>query len=138
MDYAQLVKLYGEAPDAEKRCGPASCIGTRKRRIEGGPDLAHVSTSFIERQNFTMRMSMRRFTRLTNAFSKKLTNHAHAVALHYMVYNFRRIYQSLKITSVMAAGVTDRPWEIADVAEMVEDAAPKPGPLGPYRKRFAS
>ena len=138
VDYAQLIKLYGEAPEAEKRYSPATCIGTRKRRIEGSPDPDAVSTSFIERQNLTMRMSMRRFTRLTNAFSKKLSNHAHAVALHYMVYNFCRIHQSLGVTPAMAAGVTDRLWEIADVVQMVEDAAPKPGPRGPYRKRISN
>ena len=135
VDYAQLVKLYGNAPEAEKRYSPATCIGTRKRRVEGDPDLAHVSTSFIERQNLTMRMSMRRFTRLTNAFSKKLANHAHAVALHYMVYNFCRIHQSLGVTPAMEAGVTGRLWEIADVVQMVEDAAPKLGSRGPYKKR---
>ena len=138
VDYAQLIKLYGEAPDAEKRYSPATCIGTRKRRVEGNPDPDYVSTSYIERQNLTMRMSMRRFTRLTNAFSKKLENHAHAIALHYMVYNFCRIHQSLNVTPAMEAGVTDRLWEIADVVDMVEAAAPKPRPRGPYRKRISN
>ncbi len=135
VDYAQLVKLYGDAPDGQRRYSPSECTGTRKRRVTGSPDPAHVSTSFVERQNLTMRMSMRRFTRLTNAFSKKIENHAHAVALHYMHYNFCRIHQSLRVTPAMAAGVTDRLWEIADIVQMIEDAAPKPGPRGPYKKR---
>ena len=137
VDYAMLVKLYGGAKNdgTEARYSPAECTGIRKRKVEGNPDPAHVSTSFIERQNLTMRMSMRRFTRLTNAFSKKIENHAHAVALHYLHYNFCRIHQSLRVTPAMAAGVTDRLWEIADIVRLVEDAAPKPGPRGPYRKR---
>ena len=138
VDYAQLVKLYGEAPDAEKRYSPATCIGARKRRVEGNPDPDCVSTSYIERQNLTMRMSMRRFTRLTNAFSKKLENHAHAIALHYMVYNFCRIHQSLGVTPAMEAGVTDRLWEIADVVVMVEAAAPKPRVRGSYRRQISN
>ena len=139
VDYAQLVKLYGGVKDtgADARYSPSECTGIRKRRVEGDPDPAHVSTSFIERQNLTMRMSMRRFTRLTNAFSKKLANHAHAVALHYMHYNFCRIHQSLRVTPAMAAGVTDRLWEIADIVKLIEDAAPTPGPRGPYKKRVS-
>ncbi len=135
VDYAQLVKLYGNAPEGQRRYSPAECTGIRKRKVEGNPDPEHVSTSFVERQNLTMRMSMRRFTRLTNAFSKKIENHAHAVALHYMYYNFCRIHQSLQITPAMAAGVTDRLYEIADIVKLVEDAAPKPGPRGPYKKQ---
>lgn len=137
VDYAQLVKLYGGTRDdgTDARYGPSECTGIRKRRVEGSPDPDHVSTSYIERQNLTMRMSMRRFTRLTNAFSKKVENHAHAVALHYMHYNFCRIHQSLRVTPAMAAGVTERLWEIADIVRLVEDAAPKPGPRGPYKKR---
>ena len=135
VDFAQLVKLYGEAPEAEKRYSPAQCIGARKRSIEGRPDPDHISTSFVERQNLTMRMSMRRFTRLTNAFSKKIENHAHAVALHFMYYNFCRIHSTLKITPAMAAGVTEHLWEICDIVKLIEDTEPKPGPRGPYRKR---
>ena len=137
VDYAQLVKLYGstEGEGNEKRYSPAKCTGIRKRKIEGSPDQADVSTSYIERQNLTMRMSMRRFTRLTNAFSKKIENHAHAVALHFMYYNFCRIHSTLKLTPAMAAGVTERLWEIGDIVKLIEEAEPKPGPRGPYRKR---
>lgn len=137
VDYAQLVKLYGstEGKGDEKRYSPAQCTGIRKRKIEGSPDPADVSTSFVERNNLTMRMSMRRFTRLTNAFSKKIENHAHAVALHFMYYNFSRIHSTLRMTPAMAAGVTERLWEIGDIVDLIEAAEPKPGPRGPYRKR---
>ncbi|MGA0532615.1 IS1 family transposase [Hansschlegelia sp. KR7-227] len=120
VDYAMLLKLYGTAPEAAKgRYSPADCIGTRKIRIEGSPDKAHVSTSYAERANLTMRMHMRRFTRLTNAFSKKVENYAYAVALHIMYYNFVRIHRSLKVTPAMAASVSDRLWEIGDIVKLV-------------------
>jgi hypothetical protein len=125
---ARIARISGRA------C-PAECIGIDKRRVEGDPDPAHVSTSYVERQNLKMRMSMRRFTRLTNAFSKKLENHALSVALHYMHYNFVRIHKSLRVTPAMAAGVTDRLWSIDDIAEIVEAAAPKPGRPKSYKKR---
>jgi IS1 family transposase len=138
VDYAQLVKLYGAAPESMKgRYSPAECIGARKERIEGNPDMKHVSTSYVERQNLTMRMSIRRFTRLTNAFSKKLENHALSVALHYMHYNFCRIHKSLRVTPAMAAGVTDRLWSADDIAALVEAADPVAGKRGPYKKRAA-
>ncbi len=108
VDYAQLIKLYGASPEGEKRYSPAECTGIRLNTVTGDPDPKHVSTSYVERQNLTMRMSMRRFTRLTNAFSKKVENHAHAVALHFMHYNFVRIHKTLRVTPAMAAGVTDR------------------------------
>ena len=139
VDYAQLVKIYGEAPEAEKRYSPATCIGTRKRRVKGSPDPDHVSTSYAERNNLTMRMSIRRFTRLTNAFSKKIENHAHSVALHFMHYNFCRQHKSLDgISPAMAAGVTDRLWGIEDIVRLVDEAAPKPAPRGPYKKRISN
>jgi hypothetical protein len=136
MDYAQLVKLYGAAPEATKgRYSPAECIGARKDRIEGNPDPKHVSTSYAERQNLTMRMQMRRFTRLTNAFSKKFENHMHMVALYTVWYNFVKLHKAHRVTPAMAAGVSDRLWSMEDVAEMVDAAQAKPGKRGPYRKR---
>ena len=115
------MKLYGESPEAEKRYSPAECIGARKTRVEGNPDPAHVSTSFAERQNLNVTMHIRRFTRLTNAFSKKVENHAHSVALFAMYYNFVRIHQTLRTTPAMAANVTDRLWEIGDIVTVLED-----------------
>ena len=138
IDYAMLVKLYGAVPESAKgRYSPAECIGARKRPIEGDPDPRHISTSCAERNNLTMRMHMRRFTRLTNAFSKKIENHAYAVALHMMYYNFVRIHSTLRMTPAMAAGVSDRLWEIGDIVKLVEDAEPKPRQRGPYKKRAA-
>jgi len=116
-----LVKIYGASSDSAKgRYSPAECTGARKERIEGNPDPKHVSTSFSERSNLTLRMHMRRFARLTNAFSKKVENHTHAVALHMMYYNFVRIHQKVRMTPAMAAGVTKRLWEMTDVVEMLE------------------
>jgi IS1 family transposase len=120
IDYAMLQKIYGAEPGGEKRYSPAKCIGAKKRQITGHPDPKHISTSYAERQNLTMRMHMRRFTRLTNAFSKKIENHACAVALHSMYYNFVRLHQTLKISPAMAAGVTDRLWEMVDVVDMLD------------------
>ena len=141
VDYAMLVKLYGGegGVSSEKRYSPAQCTGIRKRRIEGSPDPAHVSTSYVERNNLTMRMSMRRFTRLTNAFSKKIENHAHSVALHFMFYNFCRQHKGLNgISPAMAAGVTDRLWDIEDIVRLVDEAAPRPKRPATYRKRAVS
>jgi IS1 family transposase len=135
VDYAQLVKMYGPTLTAPGRYRPAECTGAKKIRVMGSPAIEAVSTSYVERQNLTMRMHMRRFTRLTNAFSKKVENHAHAVALHMMYYNFVRIHKTLRVTPAMAAGVTDRLWEIADLAKLVEDAEVKPGKRGPYNKQ---
>jgi IS1 family transposase len=120
VDYAQLVKLYGESPDAEKRYSPAVCIGAHKNPIEGNPDPKYISTSFAERQNLNVRMHTRRFTRLTNAFSKKVENHAHSVALFAMYYNFVRIHKTLRTTPAMAAGVTKRLWEIGDIVDVLK------------------
>lgn len=119
-DYAMLVKTYGADPVAEKRYSPARFLSAKKTKITGNPDPKHISTSFAERQNLTMRMQMRRFTRLTNGFSKKIENHSYAVALHQMFYNFVRIHQTLKVTPAMAAGVTDKLWEISDVVAMID------------------
>jgi IS1 family transposase len=121
IDYAQLVKIYGEAPEVEKRYSPARCIGAHKHRVEGRPDPKYVSTSFVERQNLSMRMGNRRMTRLTNAFSKKATNHAHMMSIYFMHYNFVRIHQTLRVTPAMAAKVTDRLWEMTDMVKVLED-----------------
>jgi IS1 family transposase len=118
VDYAQLVKIYGATPQADTRYSPAECIGAKKERVVGHPDPAHISTSFVERQNLTMRMSMRRFTRLTNAFSKKIENHTHAIALHFMYYNFGRIHKSLRVTPAMAARVSDHIWSLEEIAAL--------------------
>jgi hypothetical protein len=115
-----LQKIYGPSQDgAETRYSPAVCMGARKTVISGTPDHNHISTSYVERQNLTMRMSMRRFTRLTNAFSKKLENLEHAVALHYMHYNFCRIHQTLRVTPAMEAGVADHVWELSEVVSLL-------------------
>ncbi len=138
VDYAQLVKHYGDAPESAKgRYSPAECTGATKTRVFGQPDEDHVSTSFVERQNLTMRMHMRRFTRLTNAFSKKFEAHANAVALHFVYYNFCRIHKTLRVTPAMAAGVTDRLWDVLDIVGIVEakEAAKLPKARGPYRKQ---
>lgn len=119
VDYSQLVKLYGNNPEKEVRYSPAKCIGTVKNHVNGKYEPKNISTSYVERQNLTMRMSMRRFTRLTNAFSKKVENLGHAVALHFMYYNFCRIHRSLRVTPAMAAGVTDRLWEIEDILKLM-------------------
>ena len=120
IDYAQLVKLYGEAPEAEKRYSPAQCIGCERKRVEGNPDPRHISTSFVERQNLTMRMSMRRFTRLTNAFSKKIENLEAVVALHFMWCNFGRIHQTLRVTPAMEAGVVDHIWSVEEIVALLD------------------
>jgi len=121
IDYGMLVKLYGAAPESMKgRYSPAECIGSRKEVIEGNPDPAHISTSYAERQNLNVRMHTRRFTRLTNGFSKKIENHAHSVALFAMYYNFVRIHKTLRTTPAMAAKVTKRLWEIGDIVDVLE------------------
>ena len=133
VDFSQLVKMYGAAPESETRYSPGECIGCQRKRVTGNPDPRHISTSYVERQNLTMRMSMRRFTRLTNAFSKKIENHAAAVALFYMYYNFGRIHQTLRITPAMAAGVSDHVWDIEEIVGLLPE--PKRGARGPYKKR---
>ncbi|MGB6944014.1 MAG: IS1 family transposase [Bryobacteraceae bacterium] len=124
VDYAQLVKIYTATTEGQKRYSPAECIGAVKDPLIGNPDPDHVSTSYIERANLTMRMGMRRFTRLTNAFSKKIENHTAAVALHMLHYNFVRIHQTLKVTPAMAVGVANRLWEISDIVALLDEEKP--------------
>lgn len=139
IDYAMLVKQYGEPEGAkrspERRYSPAVCTGAVKTRIEGSPDPAHVSTSHVERANLTMRMANRRFTRLTNAFSKKFEDHVHMVAIYTVWYNFIKMHKTLRMTPAMAAGVTDKLWSMDDLVAMMDAVAPKPAPRGPYKKR---
>ncbi len=121
IDYAMLDKLYSAPPATDQhRYSPANCCGIVKKRIKGNPDMSKVSTSYVERQNLTMRMQMRRYTRLTNAFSKKLENQAHAVSLHFMHYNFCRIHQSLRVTPAMQAGVADHVWSLEEVISLIK------------------
>jgi len=120
IDYAMLVKIYGTEPEGQKRYSPAKCLGTERSVICGKPDKDHISTSYVERHNLTMRMNMRRFTRLTNGFSKKVENHTHALSLYFMAYNFVRIHKTLRVTPAMAAGVTDRLWSMEDVISMID------------------
>lgn len=124
IDYAMLVKHYsnpGEAQQAQKRYSPSEFAGAEKRRISGDPDVKKVSTSHVERQNLTMRMGMRRFTRLTNGFSKKIENLEHAVALHFMYYNFGRIHKTLRVTPAMEAGISDHVWTLEEIAALVPE-----------------
>ncbi len=135
VDYAQLVKLYGPTFAGPGRYSPADCIGAKKVRREGNPDYAHVSTSHVERMNLSIRMQNRRFTRLTNAFSKKLDNHIHALALYFAFYNFCRIHKTLRVTPAMAAGITDRLWSLDDIVAKIDELAPAPKARGPYKPR---
>ena len=121
IDYAMLVKVYGKASkEEEARYSPATCMGTETHVVQGNPDPKHISTSYVERQNLTMRMSMRRFTRLTNAFSKKVENLAHAVALHFMHYSFCRVHKTLGTTPAVAAGVADHEWAVGEIVNLLE------------------
>jgi IS1 family transposase len=138
VDFAQLVKLYGASTDSAKgRYSPAECTGAIKTSIEGKPDPKHISTSYAERANLTLRMHMRRFTRLTNGFSKKIENHAHSMALFTTYYNFVRIHKTLRVTPAMAAGVSDRLWEVSDIVALLEATEAKPGKRGSYKKEAA-
>ena len=121
VDYSMLVKIYGADRDKEATYSPAECIGCRAIPIIGNPNPRHVSTSYVERQNLTMRMGMRRFTRLTNAFSKKVENHRQSVVLHFMYYNFARIHQTLRITPAMAAGISEKVWDVSDIVELLSN-----------------
>ena len=121
VDYAMLVKIYGQGPEGQRRYSPPEIIGTETLCCTGKPDPKHISTSFAERQNLSMRMGMRRFTRLTNAFSKKIENHIHALSIYFMHYNFVRIHQSLRVTPAMAAGVADKLWSLEDMVRIVDE-----------------
>lgn len=134
VDYAQLVKMFGAAPESAKgRYSPAECTGIKKIKVEGRPDIDHVSTSYVERQNLSMRMHMRRFTRLTNAFSKKFENHTHMVALYTVFYNFCRIHKTLRVTPAMEAGLSVTVRDFDWIVGLINARAPKPGPRGPYK-----
>jgi IS1 family transposase len=138
VDYAMLVKLYGGTDSSpETRYSPAECIGTRRSKISGSPDMARVSTSHVERSNLSMRMHMRRFTRLTNAFSKKLQNHIYMVALYTVFYNFIRIHKTLHVTPAMAADISNRLYDFTDILAVI-DAKAAPKPRGPYNKKAAA
>ena len=139
VDYAQLVKIYGEAPEPKGRYSPPAILAAERKRIEGNPDTDHISTSMVERQNLNMRMSMRRFTRLTNGFSKRLEKHIHALALYHVFHNFVRIHTSLRTSPAMAAGIADELWSMQDVVRRIDKRFPPPsGPRGPYKKRNAT
>jgi IS1 family transposase len=142
VDFAQLVKIYGAPPEGqalgERRYSPARFVSAKATPRVGAPDPAHISTSYVERQNLTMRMHMRRFTRLTNGFSKKVEAHVDALALHFAYYNFVRIHKTLRMTPAMAAGVADRLWEMADLVSIVEAADAKPNRPATYKKRAAA
>jgi IS1 family transposase len=136
IDYAVLHKVYGASPEAAKgKYSPAECIGTQKHRVEGDPDPKHVSTSYVERSNLTMRMHNRRFTRLTNAFSKKFESHVHMVAIWAVWYNWVRIHKSLRVTPAMAASLTDTVWTWEMIVGKMDEIAPKPGRPKTYKKR---
>ena len=139
IDFAQLIKKYGNAgqnKEDQRRYSPAICTGIEKHRITGNPNIKDVSTSYVERVNLTMRMHVRRFTRLTNAFSKKLENHMHAISLHFMFYNFCKIHKSLRVTPAMEAGITDHVWNIIDIVELIPEEIPKK--RGTYKKRISN
>ena len=141
VDFAQLVKLYGGLSGQtghEKKYSPAECIGTKKIAIEGNPDRKHISTSYVERQNLTMRMGMRRFTRLTNGFSKKLENHLHMLSLYFVHYNFIRMHKTLRMTPAMAAGVTDTLHDMEWLVGLIDARAQKPNRPETYRKKISN
>ena len=141
VDFAQLIKTYGRGDDnetTEARYSPPRCLGAKVKNVTGDPDPAHISTSYVERQNLTVRMSNRRYTRLTNAFSKKLRNHEHHNALHFLHYNFCRIHKSLRVSPAMEAGVTDVLRDTEWIVELIDARAlkpQKPGPKGPWKHK---
>lgn len=125
IDYGQMVKIYGDLEKTESRYSPGQCMGAKRAALVGKPEFGHISTSFVERQNLTMRMSMRRFTRLTNAFSKKVENHEAAIALHFMHYNFCRIHQTLRVTPAMEAGISNHVWSLEEVIALLDSQQAK-------------
>jgi IS1 family transposase len=135
VDYAQLIKLYGAAPEGQRRYSPAECIGIRKTRIEGNPVKADVSTSYVERMNLNIRMGNRRFTRLTNAFSKKIDNHLHMLSLYFCHYNFCRVHKSLRMSPAMAAGVSDTLHDVEWIVGLIDARATKPNRPATYKKK---
>ena len=135
-DYAILHKVYGASGEPETRYSPGTCIGCDMKTVSGVPDPKHVSTSYVERQNLNMRMSMRRFTRLTNAFSKKVENHGHAIALYFAYYNFCRVHQTLRVTPGMEAGLTDHVWSMEELIVLMPQ--PQSAKRGPYKKRISN
>ncbi len=141
VDYAMLDKVYGKGPapkSAEARYSPAPIVGIKKRCCAGNPDPAHISTSHVERSNLSIRMHNKRFARLSNAFSKKLDNHIHMLALYFAFYNFCRVHKSLRVTPAMAAGLTNHVWTLTDIVAKIDHYAPAPQPRGPYRKKQAA
>ena len=136
IDYAMLVKLYGNTPGPAGRYSPAECTGAIRTRVEGKPADRHVSTSYVERQNLTMRMSMRRFTRLTNAFSKKAENHTHALALYFTFYNFVRMHKTLRCSPAMAAGLSKTLWSMEDIVALIDARVEPAKARGPYKPRM--
>lgn len=140
VDYAMLVKMYGDqgGKAAHRKYSPAECTGIKKTTIEGEPEEKHINTSYVERQNLSMRMGMRRFTRLTNAFSKKIENHLHMLSLYFVHYNFVRIHKTLKMTPAMAAGVSDTLHDMEFIVSLIDANAPAPKKRGPYKKKTAN
>jgi IS1 family transposase len=138
IDYAQLVKLYGDSPEPSGRYSPAECTGIKKTRIEGRPDPKHIATSYVERQNLTMRMQMRRFTRLTNGFSKKAETHLHMVALYTVWYNFVKLHKTIKCAPAMAAGVSKTLWSMDDILALIDARAEKPNRPPVYKVRSSN
>jgi IS1 family transposase len=138
IDYSMLVKLYGAPPaaaEAARRYSPSECIGARKAPVTGNPDPEHISTSYVERHNLSIRMGVRRYTRLTNAFSKRVENHCHAMALYFVFYNFIRIHRTLRMTPAMAAGIESRLWSMEDIVALVDACEEIPPKRGPYKPR---
>lgn len=140
VDFAQLVKIYGDVPGGnkeERKYSPPACIGAKKKPVSGEPDPKHISTSYVERQNLTMRMSMKRFARLSNAFSKKVASHRNALSLYFFFYNWCRIHKTLRVTPAIAAGLAGKLMSFEDLVALMDEAAPKPGRPVTYRKHEA-